>query len=87
MRCDETETLNCELILQNLQHHFNYMIADVTDIYAYRINQRYKRGLFNLGGIIMHWIFGLIDEDTAKEYDKKINDLGNITKRENEVQD
>lgn len=84
--CSWIKHSNCELILQNLQHHFDYMKSDETDIYAYRIYQRAKRGLFNLGGKIMHWIFGLIDEDTAKEYDQKINELGNTTKREHEIQ-
>lgn len=84
--CNWIQNSNCKLILQNLQHHFDYMKSDETDIYAYRIYQRSKRGLFNLGGKIMHWIFGLIDDDTAKEYDQKINDLSNITKREHEIQ-
>lgn len=84
--CRWIKPSNCELVVQNLKHHFDYMKSDVEDIYSYKINQRVKRGLINLGGSIMHWLFGLIDEDTAKEYDKKIADLSNITEREHKLQ-
>lgn len=62
------------------------MKSDETDIYAYRIYERTKRGLFNFGGKIMHWVYGLMDDDQAKEYAQKINELANITTREHEIQ-
>lgn len=80
--CRWIKPSNCELLLQNLQHHFNFMKSDE----VYRINQRTKRGLFNFGGKIMHWLNGLMDEDMTIEYAQKINDFGNITKREHKLQ-
>lgn len=84
--CNWIRPSNCELILQNLEHHFNYMKSDVTEIYAYRIYQRTKRGLFNFGGKILHWLYGLMDEDTARGYAQKINEIGNVTIREHALQ-
>lgn len=77
---------NCELVIQNLKHQFNFMQSDETDINSYRIYQRIKRGLFNFGGKILNWLYGVIDNDTAMDYVEKINELENITKREHEIQ-
>lgn len=62
------------------------MKSDATDIFAYRIYKRVKRGLFNFGGKVMHWVYGLMDNDMAIEYAQKINNLANITEREHELQ-
>lgn len=62
------------------------MKSDETNIYPYRIYQRVKRGLFNFIGKIVHLVYGVMDDDKARDYAQKINELANITKREHELQ-
>lgn len=44
---------------------------------------RKKRGLVNLGGQILHWLFGTLDSNDAKYYTETINSLLDDNKRIN----
>lgn len=80
------EAVKLRISHSKFENHFKYMKSDETDIFAYRTYERVKRGLFNFGGKVLHWLYGLMDDDMAREYAEKINELGNITKRENAIQ-
>lgn len=83
--CRWTKSTNCELIIENLRNQVTHMKIDESDINSYKIS-RAKRGLINLGGKILNWIFGVMDADSAQEYDKKINEIHETSKREHTIQ-
>lgn len=59
-----------------LQRQLEYMLQQETDINLYSIKslKRDKRALEFIGAF-EHWAFGLVDAETAREYEAKIKDL------------
>lgn len=84
--CNYLDESNCMLIIDKLRDHLKHMTNDERGINAYRISQRQKRGLINFGGKILHYLFGVIDEDTAMEYKNEVDKIKNKMDREYKVQ-
>lgn len=67
--CTHLHESNCMLAIDKLRDHLKHMVDDENGISSFRITLRRKtRGLLNLGGKVLHYVFGLIDEETAMEY-------------------
>lgn len=87
--CSELNNSTCNVIIENIKSQMEFMYRDEIDINAYQQNQLYsgsinqtrqKRALEFIGSAF-HWMFGLMDADTAREYDEKINDINNENER------
>lgn len=66
--------------MSQLISQYNYMKRDETDIEAYQQMSRNKRALEFVGSFL-HWAFGLMDAETARDFDNKINSLNSETGR------
>lgn len=66
----------CQIQIISKQHRLKYLEKDELDINMYQLKSdiREKRAI-NFVGKFLHWAFGIMDADTAEEYDEKINDL------------
>lgn len=62
------------------------MTDDERGINTYKISIREKSGLINLGGEIVYYLFGVIDEDTAMEYKNENDKIENTAAQEHKVQ-
>lgn len=69
-------------MLDQAQALLNHMIRDETDIEAYQQkgDARKKRALEFVGDLL-HWAFGTMNADAAREYDRKIQNLHNDSSR------
>lgn len=67
-------------IIRHLKTELNHMKRDESDIEAYQQNMRKKRALEFVGSFL-HWAFGLMDSNKAREYNEKINNLENGSSR------
>lgn len=78
---------NCKLIVEKLRDRLKYMTDDETNINSYRISTRSERGLIDLGGKVLNFLYGVIDADTAKEYMNEINNIKHMVERTHRVRD
>lgn len=73
----------CITTIEQLKSHMEDMKTDNTKIESFKQRQeRKKRAPFELIGKIQNILYGIMDADSAREYDKKINELqqeNNIT--------
>lgn len=81
--CSQLTNNTCSLIIETLKIQMMYMLRDEIDVNAYQQNEIYsssttksrrKRALEFVGSAY-HWMFGLMDADTARAYDEKINSI------------
>lgn len=80
---DETNSM----LIEQLKTQLLYLKRDEQDILAYQQNKpspsiptRNKRSIEFIGSLF-HWSFGLMDANTARQYDETINQLINETTR------
>lgn len=78
--CSWMRPSNCGLIIQTLRTHLDHMKNDEMDINSFKITKRSKRAIDSVGRFL-HWAFGVLDIDSAHEYNEKINELQNATER------
>lgn len=78
--CKEIKDITCETLIIQLTSQLNYMKRDEYDIEAYQQKNSKKRSIEFIGSIL-HWAFGLLDADTARDYDTKIENLNNADAR------
>lgn len=81
--CRLSNDIDCDLTMENIKNHVEYMRADEYDINAYRVSEKPKRSkrAIEFIGKIFHWAIGLVDAETARGYCDKINELQNTTER------
>lgn len=72
--CKNIRSKTCETLMSQLTSQLNYMKRDETDIEAYQQKNRKQRAI-EVVGSFLHWAFGLMDADTAKDYNNKIDKL------------
>lgn len=83
--CYHEATDSCNTQISLLSHQITFLIASEQDIELYqpgdmtfhrksKETKRVKRAWESVG-TFLHWAFGVMDADTAREYDKKINEL------------
>lgn len=72
----------CKILITQTESQLLHMKRDELDIEAYQQKEklRNKRSL-EFAGSFLHWAFGLMDADTAREYDRKINQLQHNSSR------
>lgn len=70
----------CYVMIHHLKKQLKYMQRDELDIEAYQQKPSKKRAI-EIVGSFLHWAFGLMDTETAKEYDIKIENIGNDSQR------
>lgn len=75
---------HCRLIKDQLADHYEHMARDELDIESYQQRSRSKRAIEWIGSFF-NWAFGLLDADSAREYDEVINNLGNNTDRQHNL--
>lgn len=72
--CSKIEDVNCIAIAKFLQKEYREMQSDLS-----RFRQKSKRARrdapLKFVGTFYHWLTGMIDEDTGKLYENKINEL------------
>lgn len=78
--CKQLKGKTCEILLLQITSQLNHMKRDELDIEAYQQKSRSKRSI-EVVGSFLHWAFGLMDADTAREYDDKINQIQNSSSR------
>lgn len=79
---------DCNIILKQLEEHLVYMKQDEADINAYQqfSQEGRQRRAIEFIGKFYHWAFGLMDADTARKYDEKINELQRESSRLHSIQ-
>lgn len=71
--CHKTFSTDCQIVVGFFKSQYENMKLDVQNL---NTNRRLsKRSVFPTWGKINHWLTGVVDEDTAKEYENKINEL------------
>lgn len=87
--CYKLNSTTCNVVIKSIKNQLEYIHRDEMDIRSYQQNQlksnmnthvRQKRSIESIGSAF-HWMFGLMDADTAREYDNKINNIINETER------
>lgn len=85
--CNKLNSTTCIIVIDSLKNQLEYVHRDEMDIKSNQQNQlktnlktRPKRALEFVGSAF-HWMFGLMDADTAREYDDKINNIIDETER------
>lgn len=80
--CESIVSEPCAILVDQLQVQIEYMNRDEIDITAYQQEHatRSKRSL-EIVGDLAHWAFGIMNADSARKYDEKINQLQNVTER------
>lgn len=62
---------NCEMILLQLNSHMTD-INNYNDALFTQTPSRTRRSLFDAGGAALHYVFGVLDQNAADQYDNKI---------------
>lgn len=80
--CKRLNSQVCSDMLDQLSTQLIHMKRDEIDIQAYqqKTSHRQKRAIEFIGSIY-HWAYGLMDADTARAYDDKIQRLANDSSR------
>lgn len=81
--CDTLGSHSCKAMLDQAGVLLNHMKQDESDIEAYQQdlqNKRNRRALEFIGDF-HHWAFGLMNAESAREYNQKIENLQNNTER------
>lgn len=84
-KCNKLNSNTCNIVIESIETQIDYMKRDEIDINAYQQKQTetetdsnshhiQKRAIEFIGSAF-HWMFGLMDADTARAYDEKINEL------------
>lgn len=77
---ESLKSTTAKILINQIKNHLNHMRRDEMDIEAYQQKTRNKRSI-EVVGSFLHWAFGLMDADTARDYDTKINDIQNTSAR------
>lgn len=87
--CSELPKSTCNIVIESIKNQMEYMVRDEIDVNAYQQNELYtgsttqtrqKRAIEFIGSAF-HWMFGLMDADTTRAYDEKINENLNENQR------
>lgn len=83
IHCSQLQKSTCYVIIDSIKNQMQFMFRDEIDESAFQQNQIYsnpnshqrnKRAIESIGWVY-NWIFGLMDADSACEYDDKINSI------------
>lgn len=82
VECNSLGSHTCRAMLDQAEVLLNHMKRDEMEIEAYqqKLTNRKKRAIEFIGDFY-HWAFGLMNADSAREYDQKIEGLQNDSNR------
>lgn len=85
--CKSIHSIPCDILTNQIEVQIEHMIRDEMDIGAYQqeVVMKKKRSLEFVGDLA-HWAFGIMNADSARKYDLKINELQNETSRIHNIQ-
>lgn len=80
--CDRINSGTCRIFANLISNQITHMKRDEIDIQAFqqKAENKNKRSIEFIGKIA-NWAFGLLDADSAREYDNKINEIKNSAER------
>ncbi|XP_031637272.1 uncharacterized protein LOC116349811 [Contarinia nasturtii] len=79
--CSHINGDSCGNILRHVNIGLNYMRRNELDIEAYQQKQSKTRRAIEIIGKALHWAYGLMTAETAREYNYKIENLKNDSTR------
>lgn len=72
--CSRINDENCETIAKHFKNEYDKMESDVKKI-GLEINRSRRGAPLAMVGTFYHWITGIVDEETGKKYEDKINEI------------
>lgn len=72
---------SCKIMIEQLTTQLKHVERDELDIEAYQQKTKHNKRSLEVVGNFLHWAFGLMDADTARQYDEKIDQIHNNSSR------